>query len=216
MRRLLGCSAFVVGSALSASCSDAASGVAWVGDEPHLVAHGTLNGETLDIDVRGADAIAGMITCERQYSAMPLASDPTMPDLTTARFEEVTFDLQLVIGGETRLVEIEVKYHDLQSDPIGTEITVVPRVEGVDPAADEVVFEWEWHTVPGDVTYFEESAQSGTVTLESFTGTPGNGTAVIPEGDGSIGITARVRWSPTESLDISFTAPCQTNDINVE
>jgi hypothetical protein len=198
---------------LLGSCSSSAGGVSWGGIEPHISVHGTLGDEEIDIELSGAAATG--ISCERQYETMGQAADPTMADLNTAVFSEVTIDVVVTIDGEERLLELELKKHDLQSDMDGDVVHIVPRSTTEDPAADSMWVEMEWHTIVGDVTYFEEAAQSGTVTREAFTGTPGPGGVVIPEGDGVVGVTIDARWSPTERLTFSITAPCLYNDVNV-
>lgn len=190
-------------------------GVAWVGEGPHLVVHGIIDGEAVDIDLQGADAIAAGVSCEREYLADESSTTPGEPDLTTAVFDEVKINATVTINGEQRFLELELKHHDLQSDAIGTSITVVPRLAVGEPAADEMWLEFEWQTLPDETTVLEVAALEGELVLQRFTGTPGVDTVVIPEGDGDIGVTIDARWSPTDSLQISVTAPCTDSDVGL-
>lgn len=206
---LLACS-FVFG------CSGGGDGgLAWAGEAPHLIVRGTIDGEVIDIDLQGADAIAAGVSCEREYLADESATMAGEPDLSTAVFDEVKINATVTINGEQRFLELELKHHDLQSDAIGTEITVVPRLAVGEPAADEIWLEFEWQTLPDETTVLEVAALEGVVTLQRFTGTPGTDTVVIPAGDGEIGVTIDARWSPTESLQVSLTAPCTDTDVGL-
>ena len=206
---LLACSVFF-------GCSGGGGGgIAWEGEEPHLIVRGIIDGEMVDIELRGAEALAAGISCEREYLADESPSMPGEPDLATAVFNEVKINATVTINGEQRFLELELKQHDLQGDAIGADITVVPRLAVGLPAADEMWLEFEWQTLPDETTVLEVAALEGNVTLERFTGTPGADTVVIPSGDGEIGVTIDARWSPTDSLLISVTAPCVDSDVGL-
>lgn len=206
---LLGCSMFL-------GCSGGGGGgITWEGEEPHLIVRGVIDGEMVDIELRGADAVAAGVSCEREYLADESSTMPGEPDLSTAVFNEVKINATVTINGEQRFLELELKQHDLQSDAIGTDITVVPRLAVGLPAADEMWLEFEWQTLPDETTVLEVAALEGNVTLERFTGTPGTDTVVIPSGDGDVGVTIDARWSPTDSLQISVTAPCVDSDVGL-
>jgi hypothetical protein len=58
----------------------------------------------------------------------------------------------------------------------------------------------------------EAAAQEGRFVLGQFTGSPGEGGVVIPEG-GHVGGYAEARWSVTDSLKISFSVLCKQSDV---
>jgi hypothetical protein len=89
-------------------------------------------------------------------------------------------------------------------------------VDGVDPPANGVWAEWEWHSADGEQDLYDASAQEGRFTLQLFSGTPSEGGLVIPAGEGSVGGFLNARWSLEDSLTVSFTALCTENDIEEE
>jgi hypothetical protein len=180
----------------------------WLGEDPHFRVIGTVDGESLDIGEGGTIEVTSL-ECEREYIA-PLDGDG-IPDLSQAQFTQMQLMVEVLDGDETRIIELEFKPHDLQSDAIGTEIEIIPRLDTDPPDGSEnaMWFEWQWEDQSGN-ELLEISAQDGLFTLELFTGEPGPGGVVIPSGEGSIGGHLSARWSPTNSIEMSFTAPCVT------
>ncbi len=180
----------------------------WQGDEPHFAVKGFLNGEDLDFSIDGDDTGAS-VWCEREY-LVPLVDGE--PDLSQARQSETTVAGFVTIDGQERAFEFELLSHSLQDDEPGAELSIVPRVDGVDPESDELWIEWEWATPDGE-TLFEAAAQEGTLVREQFSGTPGEGGVIIPDGEGFIGGYLQARWSVDESLTISFSVACTEHEI---
>jgi hypothetical protein len=202
----LACSALI---ACEAGTDDGRTG-SWNGEEAHLSVQGLLNGEKIDVSIEGDGAADGsLIWCERGYLAPTV--DGTA-DLSQAVQSETTISGYATVAGEERFFELELLGHGLQADEPGTEFKVVPRVDDMEPAADEIWLEWEWTTLDGE-DLLEAAAQKGTFVLGQFTGTPDEGGVVIPEGDGYVGGYAEARWSVNEKLTISFSVPCMVNDV---
>jgi hypothetical protein len=206
---LLVCSLCLTLIACGSDPEPAATG-SWQGEEVHLSIHGLLNGEKVDVSLTG-DAVADgtVIWCERDYQA------PTVDggaDLAQAMQTDTTIAGYATVGGEERFFELELMGHTLQAEKPGTELTIVPRVDDVELEADEMWLEWEWTTLDGE-DLLESAAQDGRFVLEQFTGKPGEGGVVIPEGNGTIGGYAEARWSVDEKLSISFTVPCTVNEV---
>jgi hypothetical protein len=195
--------------ACGADTDDGMTG-SWAGEEAHLSVHGLLNGEKIDVSIDGEGAADGsLIWCERGYLA------PTVDgaaDLSQAVQSETTISGYATVGGQERFFELELLGNGLQANDPGTEFTIVPRVEDMEPKADEIWLEWEWTTLDGE-DLLEAAAQKGTFVLGQFTGTPDEGSVVIPEGDGFVGGYAEARWSVNEELSISFSVPCTVNDV---
>ena len=201
------CFAFV---ACGGSTDDDGATGSWNGEKAHLSVHGLLNGEKIDVSIDGDDAEDGTtIWCERAYL---VPSVDGAVDLTQAVQAETTIAGYAKVGNEERFFELELMGHGLQADEPGTERTIVPRVDDIEPKAGEMWLEWEWTTLDGE-DLLEAAAEKGTFVLGEFTGTPGAGGVVIPEGDGYIGGYAEARWSVDEHLSISFTVPCTVNDV---
>jgi hypothetical protein len=184
--------------------------LSWQGAEPHFIARGHLNGEQIDIRIVGDDAEEGAsVWCEREYE-VPLVDG--VADLTQARQIETSITGYATVDGEERIFQFEIKQHGLQDDRSGDSVTIIPRVDEVPPDADEAWLDWEWQTIDEE-DLFESSAQEGEIVLEAFTGEPGEGGVIIPEGEGMVGATVQARWSVNESLSMSFSVPCTANDV---
>lgn len=179
----------------------------WQGDEPHFVVRGNIGGRDIDIDV---DSSTAEIGCVREY-VVPVIDD--VPDESMARYVETEVDVTFDYMGQSYTFQFEFKEHDLQNETVGGEITVIPRVDTEPPAADEIWLEFEWES-EDETDTFEQSAQQGTVRLELFSGTPPQGSNIIPENMGSVGLTGSGVWSATEQLEFTLTAVCDTNDID--
>lgn len=183
----------------------------WLGTDPHFRAVGTLNGEELDLNVEGdAAADASSLFCEREYIVPQNAAGEF--DYANGELVEVKLHAFVTVGGEERKAEIEFKRHDMSADSAGTKLTVVPRNDASEPASGELYLEWEWKSAAGEDIY-EQSAQTGSVTVGEFTGTPDETGLLIPDNEGTVGVFATGQWSETESVALSFTAPCGPNAV---
>ncbi|MBI4511360.1 MAG: hypothetical protein HY698_17135 [Deltaproteobacteria bacterium] len=206
---------------LMAGCGaeDETDGLAWGGTTPHLTVKGSLKSkleldgtyemENIDLRLQGADASdLTKFSCEREWD-VPLVD--TKPDYAHGKMVEIKLVLpQVTVGSETRSLEIEFKRHDFQKDKVGSIVKIVPRIDGTDPAADSMWFEWEW-VYPNEAEY-EQSASAGQFTLNEFTGKVDETGLIIPGNTGTVGGVLNARWSPTENLEVSFTAKCGEND----
>lgn len=166
----------------------------WLGPTPHFRAAGRLDGELVELES------ATELTCALEWQ-VPGGLDA--PDHDSGQMSEVRIDG--VVGA--RSFELELKRHDFQSDAIGAEIAIVPRDDAHEPAPDEAWVEWEWHSTDGEDLY-EQAAASGQIVLERLTGELDATGLVLVPGSGEAGAWIEARWSPTEALKISFTAPC--------
>ena len=189
------------------------SGLSWEGETEHVVVSGFLNGEDVELRYTDADAVAVELSCVREYE-VPFVNGASDPTMTVNVENEIQGRVE--INGEVRFFQVELKRHDAQGEPLETPLTIVPRddLNPPDVSGDEIWVEWEWQDADGSDLY-EQSAQSGTVTFHAFTGTRDPATGLIPEGEGVIGVTIDAYWSPQERLQISLTAPCVENDVEV-
>ena len=179
----------------------------WQGDEPHFVVRGYIGGREIDLDLNSTNAEIG---CVREY-VVPVIGE--VPDESMARYVETEVDVVFEYMGQSYDFQFEFKEHDLQNNTVGDTITVIPRVDTELPAANEIWLEFEWESADETDT-FEQSAQQGTVRLELFSGTPPQGSNIIPENMGSVGLTGSGVWSATEQLEFSLTAVCDENGVD--
>ncbi|HYO96884.1 MAG TPA: hypothetical protein VER33_20375 [Polyangiaceae bacterium] len=203
-------------STLSVACaSDGEEAAAsWQGSEPHLSVRGYLNGEDLDIQLSGDAATASNLWCGRKYVGPPDANGE--PDVTTARLYKTNVYAQVKVGVEARRFELEFKPHDFQTNNAPRVVKVVPRVDDESVASDSMWVDMEWHTPDGETDLLETSAQTGAFELKMYSGQPGEDGLMIPEGDGSFGGYLSAKWSEQEYLEVSMTAPCTENELDVE
>ena len=183
----------------------------WQGAEAHLEVVGTLDGEALDISLGDAASDTAEVFCTREYSVPEIGG---VAQYDMGELIEIKIDAWVTIGGVRRLIELELKQHDFQSDTVPATVRVVPRSDTMDPASDQMWLEWEWHD-EADATLYEAAAQTGTFELELYTGTPDATGLVIPNGMGEVGGYFDARWSETEELHGSFTVACTESIVSL-
>ncbi len=188
--------------------------VVWLGSSAHLSLSGVFNGEELDFTIDDSSIIDDALAfyCEREWE-VPNDSSGT-PDYENGKLVEFKIRAPVTIGSENRIVELEFKQHDFQSQGIGTSTTVIPRDDLVTAAPGEMWFEFEWHDEL-DATTYEAAATEGVFRLEAFSGETDGSGLIIPEGEGHVGGTLHARWSVEEAIDVSFYFPCTSNQIAI-
>src|SRR5690606_29675309 len=202
---------------LSCAAADEDRITEWQGDEPHLIVQGTIDGEDVDFELRGADAMnASKDACELEWAAPPLVAGGDEPDLSQAKLNETTLLAQVEVAGETRFWSLELKSHDFRQDSPGDVIDVIPRVETQPPSPSEVWIEVEWQDAFDGEEIFESGAQSGIIVTRGITGTEMAGIPVFEEGSSFAAGFVDASWSARDELVISFTSPCVANDYDVE
>ncbi len=189
--------------------------LSWQGAEPHFVVKGHLNGEDLDLSIVGeAAADPERVWCGREYDGPPDANGE--PDVSLAKLYKVNVYAQVNIGGEARRLELEFKPYDFQAATVPSSIEIVARVDDESVAESAMWTDFEWHTPDGEGDLLETSAQTGRFELELYTGEPGDDGLMIPEGEGSIGGTMDASWSEQDRLQVSMTALCTENELDLE
>ncbi|MBP7684801.1 MAG: hypothetical protein KBB95_23005 [Deltaproteobacteria bacterium] len=203
---------------LAAGCGDdseaPAAPSAWLGDEPHLLVVGTVDGETLHFDLRG-EAAASLETlfCERNYLLPDLADETTWDEGTLEKFE---IKWRTTEGGVEREYQLELLAHDFDASTDGAMINVVAYDEGDAaqlPNRIMAALEWEYEE-DGQEVERGAAAASGTFTRGAIVGTPDVG-VVVPDGEGSVGGYLHMVSGDGDVLDVSFTALCGDNDLDI-
>jgi hypothetical protein len=202
----------VIGTACGTEPSTVTGPEHWLGATRHLSAFGTLNGESIELEING-DTAADLesLACERDY-LVPLVDGAPKWD------EGVLADIQITgvatAGGMQRFFEIELKSHDFGPDAPGTTIEILPRNDEEEPGPLAMWLEWEWIDELGDEIY-ESAAETGTFTLGAFEGEVDANGLVIPDGEGWIGGFLYARWSETEDVRLSFSVNCGENEVEM-
>ena len=204
------CAALLLGGC-SGDAAEPAGPSEFLGPTFHLELGGFIDGQTIDVHLD--EALAGdaaVAFCQREYW-VPDPDDPsTFGDGAMDEIEVVAF---VQIGGEDRRIQFELKQHDFQSDPEGTEVAIVPRSDLLDPEPNEMWLEFEIEDLEAN-RLFEESALTGTFVVGAREGMPGPDGVVIPAGEGAVGGYFEARWSTTEELRASFYVRCTDLDID--
>jgi hypothetical protein len=157
--------------------------------------------------------------CEREYQVP--TDTAGNPIYAMGHNSEVRFKAPVMINGQARVLDLELKEHNFQSDPAGTVTTVVPRDDNNPPCAatgcaqpKNMWLQWVWYQADGSTQIYKQAAQSGMYTAGEFTGSPDSTGLEIKENTGTVGGFATGTWSATESISASFDANCTVNDID--
>jgi hypothetical protein len=192
----------------------------WDGANPHLRVFGTIMGESLDINIEEPTAgSSSSLWCEREYQ---VPTDATgNPIYSMGHNSEVRIKAPVTINGSARILDLELKEHNFQSDPSGTVTTVVPRDDNNPPCAPtgctqpkNMWLQWVWLQASDGSQIYKQAAQSGSYTAGEFTGSPDSTGLEIMENTGKVGGFAQGTWSATEQLSVTFDANCTVNDID--
>jgi hypothetical protein len=210
-----------LGSAACGGKSTDPSVTQWLGSTPHFRALGVINGETIDIDISGVDAQdVTRLWCEREYQA-PNDSLGN-PIYAQGHHTETRSKAPVTTGGAHRILDLEVKMHDLQADAAGKTVTVIPRDDSNPPCvagspcrAGVMWLQWVWlNHDDNDSVMYKQAAVSGQLTTGEFTGAVDATGMFIKENTGTVGAFVTGTWSQTDHLSVSFDANCTVNDID--
>jgi hypothetical protein len=177
----------------------AAPPAAWLGEVPHLVMMGTVNGYAFDVqfpDMAAATDVAEF-AAKREYLA----------EGDRHRYIDFEFALEAVIAGAEKAIELEFENADLSSVtlPAALALTDSEFPEGAFSNM-EVEFEWE---IDGTSVNEEIAGWSGTFTYALDTGTKDD-KGLLPDGFVGGFVTAT---RGADSLVISFTVPVAEYEI---
>lgn len=188
----------------------------WMGSTRHLRVVGKIMGEDINININGATANdTTKLWSEREYQ-VPNGTNG-MPDYAMGHNSEVRVKGLVTINGQMRLLDIGLKRQDWQADAPGTVIPVIPRDDTNSPCGlasctnKSAWLSWTWRNPATNSVMYKSAAQSGSITLGEYVGTPDSTGLIIPPGTGNVGAFATGQWSATESITLSFDANNLTN-----
>ncbi len=206
----------LVGAFASAGCGDeggTSAPTAWEGQAPHLVAVGRVDGEDIAFTLRGDAANGDVVYCERNYIVPSVSDASTWSD---GYLEKIELKWDVVVDGIERAYQIELGAHDFSASSDGASLDVVAYDEDAEQTSGAVnaAIEWEWEA---DGSEFELGAESetGAFVRGTLTGTPGADGVVIPDGTGTFGGYLHLTWANGDFLDVTFTAQCGDNDLDI-
>ena len=163
----------------------------WLGDKPHLVIMGTVDGKMFDVQVM--DIAAVTVALKREY---------LLSDSNYNPYREIDFSVEFAHEGIDKAIEGKLTYYDFNKLAALPATFTLQSAEEY-PEGDKVYTEFEYKWEAGGVTVDGESPDfEGTATLHMDDGYQ----ATAPNGDGMVGafITATKGDS---SYVISFTLP---------
>jgi hypothetical protein len=188
---------------------DAGSEQGWLGQKPHGVIQGSAGDEDLDIEItKASDVKVAEIVCEREYE-VPVVDD--VEQLEDAELTGFEIGAIITVDGEERAFELDVEGPSLL-DYVGKALEIVP--DGSDPEPGQAIVEIKWTRLSDEAELLDTDTDTGSLTVEEIIGEPGEGGVIIPDNEGAVGITGKLRFSASQAIDISFTANCGENDIS--
>jgi len=171
-----------------------AAPTAWLGEKPHLVIMGNVDGKVFDIQVMDpSDATLGTVTLKREYLLTETDYNP---------YRELDFSIEFMNDGIAKAVEGKLTHADYNKLAALPATFALQSAEEY-PEGDKVYTEFEWKWEGNGVTVDGESAEwTGSATLAM----DGAFQAAKPNGDGMVGafITAS---NGDDAYVISFTLP---------
>lgn len=175
----------------------------WQGSTPHIELSGTLAGNELAVDVTGDDAAdIGTAYCERNYIVPDLDDSSTWVD---GYLEKV--ELKLNFFYEDALAEFQMEL-------VHPELLTSEGVTFSVPGDAEANFGLTTDVDGPSEEEFEDAAVGGTVTLELFSGEPGED-GLVPNEEGVYGAYVDLELEAGGSFQGSFTVNCGQNDLEV-
>ncbi len=201
----------------SGSASGAEAPSAWSGDEPHLAAVGSIEGEDVAFFLEGSEAVnVNRFFCERNYVVPSL--DDQSDWANDGYLEKIEVKWLVVVEGSEREYQLELLQHDFGASEDGDTIAVVAFDEDSTERAPETImagFGWQYEE-DGNEVEIEALSETGSFVRGTLTGEidPDNG-LVIPDGEGSLGGYLHLEWDNGDRLDLDFTANCGDNDLDI-
>lgn len=166
----------------------------WLGDKPHLVIMGTVDGRLFDVQV--------MDIASTDISAITLKREYLLNDTNYNPYQEMDFGIEFVHEGIAKAIEGKLTHADFNKLAALPATFTLQSAEEY-PEGDKIFTEFEYKWEAGGVTVDAESPEyAGIATLHMDTAFQ----AATPNGDGMIGafITAAKGDS---AYAISFTLP---------
>ena len=163
----------------------------WLGDKPHLVIMGTVDGKMFDVQVM--DITAATVALKREYLLSGSDYNP---------YREIDFSIEFTHEGIDKAIEGKLTHADFNKLAALPATLTLQSAEEY-PEGDLVYTEFEYKWEAGGVTVDGESPEfDGTATLHMDDGFQ----AAAPNGDGMVG--AFITASKGDSAYvISFTLP---------
>lgn len=171
-----------------------AAPAAWLGQDPHLVIMGMVDGRTFDVQVMDLDAAEiREITLKREY---------LLTDTDDSPYRELDFGIQFLHDGIAKAIEGKLTHADFNALPALPASFALQSAEEF-PQGDQVFTEFEFKWEAGGVTVdFETADWDGTAVLhldDAFQ-------AAAPNGDGMVG--AYISGTKGDDMFVvSFTLP---------
>jgi hypothetical protein len=172
----------------------------WLGEKPHFVMSGTINGLEFDIEYLDVSASEGILLFEakREYS------------VEADQFRYINFEVALhtIVSGRHVYIELEFENADFSAQKLPTTFELQQDEHPVGLKSNlEIEFSWD---DAGILVEGEVDNWAGTLHLHSDDGIP-DSDGVLTEGMISGFVTAT---RGNDTMVISFTAPSTINDID--
>lgn len=171
-----------------------AAPAAWLGETPHLVIMGTVDGKLFDVQVTDlASSDISAVTLKREY---------LLNDSDYSPYQEMDFAIEFVHEGIAKAIEAKLTHADFNK------LAALPATFALQfaeeyPEGDKIFTEFEYKWESGGVTVDAESPEyDGTATIHMDSAFQ----AAAPNGDGMIGAFISAAQGDNAYV-ISFTLP---------
>lgn len=188
----------------------------WQGEKRHLVVAGTVDGERVDFELTEDEAAdSESLFCERNYVVPNLNDVSTWTD---GVLEKIELKWRRTVDGTEREYQIELSAHDFSASKDGSQLDVVTydaEATLLEKSSVQASFEWQYEAGDSEVERGAES-EKGSFDRGLLKGTPGEAMGVVvPDGEGAFGGYLHLSWKNGDVVDVSFTAECADNDLDI-
>lgn len=189
----------------------------WLGSTPHLLAVGTIQGETVEFELEGEDAEnLDRYFCERNYIVPDIEDESTYSD---GYLEKIEVKWLVEVDETEREYQLELLAFDFRAAETGNTFPLVTYDEesAGDLETDSLMatFSWEYEEAGNEVEV-DAPGETGSFSFERLDGTPAESNGlVVPDEEGSVGGYIEMSWDNGDEIAISFTTLCGENDLDI-
>jgi hypothetical protein len=186
---------------------------AWEGTTLHLTSEGSIQGGAVELSVTGDDAAdIEVLYCERNYIVPDLEDTSAWAEDGYLEKVELKYNIPDFDGVPAEL-EIGFYYFDYSKAPKNP-LSVGTAEEGT-LGVEDVNVEIQLTLDDGNETEIADVAKSGKFYLEEYTGELGEDGLTIPDESGTFGGYLEATLESGSVLELSFTANCGENDLEI-
>lgn len=180
----------------------------WEGPEFHMHIQGVIEGKPIDLLHTGAEVTPKTLKVQLRYCVDNIVA-PTRAQLFEIEVNTLGDVVERSLPGYSK-VEFAFGPRDFQRDPLGSPISIAPADPRL-PYLEGAMFSLlTIENKDTDEVFYKKTAEDGLFALQKREGTPDD-IGVIPDEQGVMGASFRLRFSTTDEVAVSFNAPTEEN-----